>query len=1039
MTLVRGWSGTEPPAVAVLGPLAVRGPDGARVPIPARKHTELLVILAAERTTRSADYLCELLWRGRPPESATVTLQGYVSRLRKALRPVPELAIETGPNGYVLRCSGSGTDLDLLDLLTRDAHAAHAAGDVEATVRLLEPALALWRGEPLAEVADIAELAPERARLDELRAELTELCAEGLLLLGRAAQVVTLLTAQHERHPHREGTARLLALALRDSGRTPEALALLLRLRRTLRAELGLDPAPDTVRVEHELRAPAPPSEPRPSGLVGRDEVAALLDRVWERAGHGLVVLRVRGEPGIGKTAVVREALRRNGAAPFTSTGSPDPLATLTPWLDQAALAGRAVPDPPTPRALAALLAAVARETGRAVAVLDDVQWADPASLRIIAGAARVLRAHPVLLVLTQRPGPLPELLRPIGEVTTVDLPPLPDAAIAELVRAALPAHPALHDRIVATAAGSPFVATQLCERALAGHPLDAVAVDLLSPRAGELAELLALSGTSTPLGLFADDRYFDDAAAELGQAGIVTIADGTITFRHDLVRTAVLDGIGPARAAPLHTRIADALAARQPDALAAQAGHRCAAALDAPDPRAAAACLAAAAGALRDHAPDECAELAERGLPHADRATAVELDLLAGQAHHRLGHFDAAARCFERAAYRADAAGLARIALRAAPHGVAGYFSGYGVLQSDSSGLRARALAHRLELDADAVAEVEAVEATDRAVHGLAGDLDALAEAKARSAPGSRSWPQVLLAEFVCTWEPGTLADRTKIADELGELAGADPTAAATALHLRRVCALEAGDLRLVRRLSAEFARLAADGGTDLAATQLWWDVMLAVLRGDYDRSRALMERFAADLGPVDDRARLLAEASLLTSGSIELWHRGRLGEVLADAGRMATDFDEDFALVVAMAAAETGDTERALAAIEAVLAVPGRWHGPRVAVRVPLLAEALVALGRAAPDLRVRVAGYAAGLEPLTRGWGAAAVVQWPGLVCLGPSGLYSGTIRGILGRRGAGAEVAAARQRARELGALPYERRAAERLTGWPFRPD
>ncbi|MFC3961366.1 BTAD domain-containing putative transcriptional regulator [Nocardia jiangsuensis] len=1035
--LVRGWSGAGAPAVAVLGPLAVRGRDGAAIPIPARKHAELLVLLAAERTTRSAGYLCELLWRGHPPESATVTLHGYVSRLRKALRPVPELAIETGPNGYVLRCSGSGTDLDLLDLLTREARAAHAAGDVAETVRLLEPALALWRGEPLADVADIAELAPERARLDQLRAELTELCAEGLLVLGRAGQAVTLLTAQHERHPHREGTARLLALALRDSGRTPEALALLLRLRLALRDELGLDPAPDTVRVEHELRAPAP--APLPSGLVGRDEVAALLDRARERAGHGLTVVLVRGEPGIGKTAVIRDALRRNGDHAFISTGSPDPLATLAPWLDQAALAGRDVPDIPTPRALAALLAGVARETGRAVAVLDDVQWADPASLRIITGAARVLRAHPVLLVLAQRPGPLPEPLRALGEITTVDLPPLPDIAVAELVRTTLPADPALRDRIVAAAAGSPFVATQLCDRALAGRPLDAVTVDLLTPQARELAELLALVGTSAPVGLLADHPDFDSATAELVQNRIVTVTDGTITFGHDLIRATVLDGIGPVRAAPLHARIADALAAGEPDALAAQARHRCAAALDTADERAAAACLAAAARALHDHAPDECAELAERGRPHASRATAVELDLLAGQAHHRRGRFDAAARCFERAARHADAAGLARIALLAAPHGVAGYFSGYGVVQSDSSGLRARALAHRLELDADAVAEVEAIEATDRAVHGIAGDLDALAEAKARSAPGSRSWPQVLLAEFVCTWEPGTLADRTKIADELAELAGACHTARATALHLRRVCALEAGDLRLVRRLSAEFARLAADGGTDLAATQLWWDVMLAVLRGDYDRSRALMQRFAADLGPVDERARMLAEASLLTSGSIELWHRGRLAEVLAEADRMATDFDEDFALVVAMAAAETGEHGRALAAIESVLAVPGRWHGPRVAVRVPLLAEALLALGRTAPELRERVRGYAAVLEPLTRGWGAAAIVQWPGLVCLGPSGLYSGTIRGMLGMPGASVEVAAARQRARELGALPYERRAAERLTGWPFRPD
>ncbi|WP_280511123.1 hypothetical protein, partial [Nocardia farcinica] len=40
---------------------------------------------------------------------------------------------------------------------------------------------------------------------------------------------------------------------------------------------------------------------------------------------------------------------------------------------------------------------------------------------------------------------------------------------------------------------------------------------------------------------------------------------------------------------------------------------------------------------------------------------------------------------------------------------------------------------------------------------------------------PGSRSWPQVLLAEFLCLWDPATVADRRKIAEELEELAGHD------------------------------------------------------------------------------------------------------------------------------------------------------------------------------------------------------------------------------------------------------------------------
>ncbi|MET7770088.1 BTAD domain-containing putative transcriptional regulator [Nocardia sp. NPDC005366] len=1071
MTLVRGRSGDDTgvlPAIAVLGPLEVRGPDGLRIAIPARKHAELLVILAAERTTRSAGYLCELLWRGRPPDSALVTLQGYVSRLRRALRPLSDLRIETDANGYVLRCDGNGTDLDLIDALSRDARAANAEGDIARAVDLLERALRLWRGDALSDVDDVAELAPERARLDELRSELVEMCAEGLIVLGRARHAVTLLADERERHPFREGAARLLALALRDCGRISEALDVLARLRHSLREEFGLDPLPDTIRVEYEIRTAETPSTAEVgSALVGRDDIAAILDRAWNRARRGLTVVTVRGAPGIGKTAVVEDAVRRNGGAAYFTGGvsglGAAALATLTPWLDQAALSGRAVPDIPTARALATLFADIARETGRMVAIIDDVQWADLDSVRMIAAAVRVLRAHPVLMVLTVRGEPLPadmaaavRSLQSAGAHISVDLPRLPDAAVAELVRAELgEAGQQARAEIVRASLGSPFIAVQLCDLARAGRPVHGVGavteitaakLSAVTASARALAEVLAVIGPHTSIGLAAaadGAPRFDDRLGELVAAQIVSVENGTIAFGHELVRDVVLAAIGAVRTALLHSAIAEALADIRPGALASLALHRSAAALDSVDRAAAHACAAAAREALRREAANDCADFAARGITHADpddQELLIELECLAGQAHHRLGHYDAAAESFDRAgrrcAERGDRSALARTALLAAPRGVAGYFSGYGVVQAGSSALRAQALAYRRDLDPELVAEVEAIEAADRAIHGTAGDLEVLADARSRVTPGDRSWRQVRLAEFICTWDPTTVALRREIAEELEDLAGHDREARATAIHLRRVCALEAGDMRLVRRLSAEFARLASDGGTDLAATQLWWQVMFAVLRGDYRQSRTLMADFAEGLGAIDGPARLLAEASVLTSSSIELWHLGRLSEALADADRMAEDFDEDFALVVAMAAAEIGDHDRAMRLIEQVIALPGQLHGPRLVVRVPLLIEALLAVGQHAPDRRARVMEFAAVLEPLTRGWGAALIVQWPGLVCLGPSGLYRGTARGMLGRAGAREEVVAAMNRARVLGARPYESRARDRLTRWPF---
>ena len=351
-----------------------------------------------------------------------------------------------------------------------------------------------------------------------------------------------------------------------------------------------------------------------------------------------------------------------------------------------------------------------------------------------------------------------------------------------------------------------------------------------------------------------------------------------------------------------------------------------------------------------------------------------VDLGRLAGRAQHRLGDYAAADESFTRAGRvdsdRRNWDGLARTALAATPRGAGGFFTGYGVVVSGSSALRTQALVHRADLAANVSAELAVAEAAARAVHGLPGAPDLLADAWARSAPGAESWWQVRLAEFVRAWEPTTIDDRARIADELTELAGSDPDARATALHLRRVCALEAGDMRLVRRLSAEFTRVAAEGGADLATMQLWWDVMLAVLRGDYERSHALMADFTARSGEADQASRLLVEASLLTSSSIEMWHRGRLGEALGEADRLAEDFDPDFALVVAMAAAELGDHDRALRTVESLIALPGRLTGPKVAVRVPLLVEALLAVGLSAPRAPARCLAPDRGDRALRRG---------------------------------------------------------------------
>ena len=227
----------------------------------------------------------------------------------------------------------------------------------KAVVRVLDPALRLWRGEALADVADIAELAPT-CPLDEVRTELTETYAKAQPALGRPAAAIPPLAAARTRNPLQESIVRLHALALRDSGRTPEALDTLLHLRRDLADQVGLDPPPETLRVEQEIRQPdAPagrrvhPRRPRGGGRRPRPRMA--------RDTHGLTVVEVRGQGGIGKTALIDDALHRHGATAYYASGVDGgaPLQTSNTWIDQAALDGLVEDSSTRPRTLARMLA----------------------------------------------------------------------------------------------------------------------------------------------------------------------------------------------------------------------------------------------------------------------------------------------------------------------------------------------------------------------------------------------------------------------------------------------------------------------------------------------------------------------------------------------------------------------------------------------------------------------------------------------------------------------------------------------------------
>ena len=147
------------PTYALLGPLEARL-DGDLVTLGGVKQRSVLaLLLLRSNEVVSTSRLIDELWDGAPPETATTALHGYVSQLRKALEPDRRTGEEgavlvTRAPGYLLRTEPGDVDLDRFDALVAAARAAAGNGDPAQASAALAEALALWRGAPLADLAD---------------------------------------------------------------------------------------------------------------------------------------------------------------------------------------------------------------------------------------------------------------------------------------------------------------------------------------------------------------------------------------------------------------------------------------------------------------------------------------------------------------------------------------------------------------------------------------------------------------------------------------------------------------------------------------------------------------------------------------------------------------------------------------------------------------------------------------------------------------------------------------------------------------------
>jgi len=320
--------------------------DGDLVPLGGPRQRAVLALLVAGRgDVVSVDRMLDDLWRGEPPAQAVTSLQAYVSNLRRLLEPgrpprAPAAILVSASPGYALRLPPDAVDAWRFELLLARAR---DAATVPALARaLLEEGLSLWRGAAFGEVADEPWAVAEVARLEELRHQAAEVLVTAMVRSGDIAAAIPAADALTRQQPLREEGWRLLAVALWASSRQADALDALHRARRTLAAELGLDPGPDLTSLQDAilqqrqdvLQAAIRRPEAEPdvadvaaetvatggvpgAGAAGelfvgrRAELARLSRTAAEVTEHGARLALVTGEPGVGKSAVQRRLTRQ--------------------------------------------------------------------------------------------------------------------------------------------------------------------------------------------------------------------------------------------------------------------------------------------------------------------------------------------------------------------------------------------------------------------------------------------------------------------------------------------------------------------------------------------------------------------------------------------------------------------------------------------------------------------------------------------------------------------------------------------------------
>jgi len=316
--------------------------------------------------------------------------------------------------------------------------------------------------------------------------------------------------------------------------------------------------------------------------LVERERELAALEAAFEDAavGRGRVAL-VTAEAGGGKTALIGRFCEGQGARTRVLRGACDALFTprpLGPIHDMADEVGAELTErlrgDAIPYQVAAALIDALHGREPTVLVIEDIHWADEATVDVLKLVVRRIASDPVLIVLSYRDEevdakhPVRVMLGELASglaLTRVALAPLSPEAVAQL------AEPYGVDagELPRVTGGNPFFVTEVLASGNGSIPSSARDAVLaraarLTSEARSLLEAVAIAPQQVELRLLEDLAGRDVAALEeCLSAGMLEFDSGAVAFRHELARLTVEESLAPDRRIALHRRALEALEAQ--------------------------------------------------------------------------------------------------------------------------------------------------------------------------------------------------------------------------------------------------------------------------------------------------------------------------------------------------------------------------------------------------------------------------------------------------------------------------------------------